>query len=84
VSLSVYVTSEQGDTYPIPEIQGEQKPNAAGSHRFHFYALDILGSNLSNGTYTIVADAYDASGQHIRRRSPIKIEGVGATGIIIM
>ena len=75
--LLIYVVSETGQAYHVPEIEGQARPNSQGLHIFHFDALDVVGDELINGMYAISVNVYDRFGQHINWEFPLEVKEVG-------
>jgi hypothetical protein len=75
--LSVYVESESGKAFPVPELPGQTQPNAQGLHKFHFEALAIAGDDLENGLYDVSVNVLDRYGQHIEWVTPLIVSEIG-------
>jgi hypothetical protein len=83
-SISIYAISESGDAYPIPEIEGESRPNMRGQHKFHFEAFSQLGDKLQNGLFTLQVEIEDNFGQRFVWESPLEVRDVGAIDAYIV
>ncbi|TFG70041.1 MAG: hypothetical protein E4H27_06450 [Anaerolineales bacterium] len=82
--LSVYAISPGEDAYPIPEEYGLAPLNAAGNHTYRFDALEVMGEQLMEGQFMVIADAYDVFEQHIRWQLPLEVTGVGEVAGFIL
>lgn len=76
--LIVYLIDAEGVYYFIPESQEQQLPGQGGRHTFEYEGgVDLGVSPPPDGTYTVLVEAEDDEGQHVRRTGELTIANGG-------
>jgi hypothetical protein len=76
--LQVFLVDEEGERIFIPEYQNARVPGEEGRHSFEYDGGIDNGSNPPpDGSYTVLVEATDDEGQHVRRQGRLSIENGG-------
>jgi hypothetical protein len=77
-NLTVYLIDEDGKQYFIPEAAGGRKVGEQGRHQFDYDGgVDLGVSPPPDGTYTVLVEAKDLEGQHMKRTGQVTIRDGG-------
>lgn len=84
-SLDVYLESEDGQRYYIPEREGGREPGDSGNHEYDYDGgVDQNLEPPPDGSYKLYAVAQDAEGQRIVREDQLSIRDGGLPQVEII